>query len=384
MLAGDLKFLMITHLILFDMDGVLLNAQGYHKSLQRSVEMAGHALGVPNTKISEDQIAKFEALNVTNEWDSIAICAALILLHVWNDDPAIRLDRTFHNIEPVSSSPIDFGYFLDTFHLKDDLPGRSALDWIFDHRSDLNTSQKEHLIDLLENCRDIQTSITLAIHQETVLGSDVFHMTYGLESQLNIQSYLSKFDKPLLNASSHQGLLNWLSSKNHNAGILTNRPSLTPSPLWGSPEAELGAERAGLDHLPILGSGMLSWFAATHCGLPGHTFLKPNPVHALALMQMCLSESSERALQLASQVWFGKARQDEWLKFSQCKVIVFEDSVKGLICAKSAQQLLNLIGIDIELHLIGVGKNPIKATMFAGLADKIIKDINEIDYDRLE
>jgi hypothetical protein len=348
------------------------------------VQRAGQALGAPNADITEDQIAKFEAINVTNEWDSIAICAALILLHVWKNDPKVRLDRSFQMKKTISSDSVDFDHFLDSFQLTGDLPGKSALAWIQDNHSGLDVSQWDHLVAILENCRDIFESLTLPIHQETVLGSQLFYQTYHLEPQLETESYLSKFDQSVIRPSVRRGLLDWLKPEEHAAGILTNRPSLTPSPSFSSPEAELGAEIAGIDHiLPILGSGMLSWFAVTHCGLPGHTFLKPNPVHALALMQLCYGIRSEEALRLASDLWLEKAKPEKWEKFHQSKIIVFEDSIKGLLSAKNAQKLLADIGIRIELVLIGVGSNPIKTEKFHGLADRIISEINEIDWTSL-
>lgn len=372
-----------THLILFDMDGVLLNAKGYHKSLQKSVQLAGKALGMPSVDITEDHIAKFEALNITNEWDSIAICAALIMLHVWQYDPNVRLDRSFQINPTISSDPVDFDYFLDNFRLTGDLPGKSALSWIQQNTSELDKSQMDHLVAILENCRDIFVSLTLPIHQEMVLGSQLFNQTYHLAPQLQTESYLSKFDQATMLPSVRKGLLDWLRAEEHTAGILTNRPSLTPSPTFSSPEAELGAEIAGIDHLPILGSGMLSWFAETHCGLPGHTFLKPNPVHSLALMQKCYGLTSEQSLRLSLDLWLGKDEPEEWDKFHQSKIIVFEDSIKGLMSAKNAQKLLADIGIMIELVLIGVGNNPIKTKKFLGLADQIISDINEMNWANL-
>jgi hypothetical protein len=58
---------------------------------------------------------------------------------------------------------------------------------------------------------------------------------------------------------------------------------------------------------------MLAWFAATQCQLPDHTFLKPNPVHALALVQMCKGETAPKALRSAYDLWRGKGKREGWV-----------------------------------------------------------------------
>jgi hypothetical protein len=368
------------NIILFDMDGVLLKSRGYHRSLQESVSRTAVALGSPNTKLHEDQIAKFETLGVTNEWDSLAICTALILIQVWQIDPDVRFKSIAPSSELLISEPADFDWLLSHYQNKGDLPSRTVFQMIVAENDWLNTQQRSHLFDILEFCRDIYKSPTLPAHQESVLGSKLFSETYSLSPQLNVESNLLKCDAPIIDESFRRGFSTWLENDNHRAGILTNRPNRSPDGYLSAPEAEIGVNILGLNHLPVLGTGLISWFASTKLKSPEMSFIKPNPVHALALIQMCLGESFEDSLHFSTQLWSGRGQQRHWERLDHAKVVVFEDSIKGLISAKRAQDLLKGLGIDFDLKLIGIESHPIKTRVLMDIAHKIIKDINEVKW----
>ena len=48
-------------ILLFDMDGVLLESRGYHLALQETVRIMAIALGFEDRTLSADDIATFEA-----------------------------------------------------------------------------------------------------------------------------------------------------------------------------------------------------------------------------------------------------------------------------------------------------------------------------------
>lgn len=368
--------------ILFDMDGVLLKSGGYQQSLKTSVDRIAKALGVPQTKITSDQIAQFEVLSVTNEWDTLAICSALVLLQVWQIDGSIRLTP---NISPSSINTATvkpaFQQFLDTFDEVGHLPGESAYQKIIKENTWLNPSQKNYLKDILFNCRDIYKSLTLPIHQETILGSHSFHANYKLQPQLNIESFLLKYDQPLMSLELTTKLRAWLLKSNHHVGILTNRPNSTPPEFISAPEAELGAKLVGMEDYPILGSGILNWYAETQCSLPQHTFLKPNPVHALGLMQICLGQSPREALRRAVELWHeNRSSKSHWRPLQDAGVLIFEDSIKGLQSGMNAKLLLKRINININLKCIGVTDNPVKKRALLAVADEVIPTINHYQW----
>jgi hypothetical protein len=367
-------------IVLSDMDGVLLRPLGYHTSLRTSVQRIGAALGAPNTRLSPDQIAKLEALSVTNEWDSLAICTALTLLHLWQIDGSIRLDGLSPRTAIVSEDPPTFDPFLDRFNNVGDEPGKSAYDQLTETHPWLDQAQQDHLHDILHHAREIYNSPTLPAYQETVLGSETFQTTYGLAPQLEIESFLLKYDQPVMDEAHFSAFRAWLDNPNHLAGIMTNRPSACPPAFLSSPEAELGAQGIGLQDLPILGSGMLGWFASTQFGLPNYTFFKPHPLHALGLMQLILGEPPESALRKGVDLSEGKGQRSDWSTVNGARLVVFEDAAKGLTCALAARDALAKIDVVVDLELVGVTTNLHKTDALAPLADCIIPDINAIRW----
>ncbi len=78
-------------ILLFDLDAVLLNSEGYYESLRRAVSLLAGALGFGPIRLSQEDIDVFESLDITAEWDSSALCAALLLARAWEADPSLRL-----------------------------------------------------------------------------------------------------------------------------------------------------------------------------------------------------------------------------------------------------------------------------------------------------
>jgi hypothetical protein len=367
-------------LILFDMDGVLLQPRGYHMALQRSVKRIGQALGVPKTELTDNHIARFEALNITNEWDSVAICAALILIHIWQVDPHLRLDGMTPCPRVISDQEPNIDSFLMLFPDGGDLPGVTAYTFLLDQNPWLNNDQRAHLWQILGHCRDIYQSLTLPAHQETVLGSEVFSEHYRLTSQFDTHSYLSQYDRAIMTDQQLLLLREWLKHPNHKAGIMTNRPSRSPDGYLSSPEAELGMALIGLEDLPYVGSGLLAWFAVNNSQLADHTLLKPNPVHALALLQRCLGQPLTTSLNRAVSLWRGQIDVRNWQWLNNAKIVAFEDSVKGLQSVKAACTLLEELGIAVSCKLVGVGKNPIKLAALDTISHHNIECVNQVNW----
>ncbi len=70
-------------ILLFDMDGVLIEPRAYHMALRETVTMVGHALGYRNVSLTQVVMEVIESVGVTCEWDSAAICSALLLQRAW-------------------------------------------------------------------------------------------------------------------------------------------------------------------------------------------------------------------------------------------------------------------------------------------------------------
>ena len=114
-------------IILFDMDGVLLEQVGYHTALTAAVKRIGAALGMPNAAITPAEIGRFEAMSVTNEWDSQSICAALMLIDLWKVDGTVRYEGVAPRASIVTENAPDISAFLDRFTEIGDDPGPPGL-----------------------------------------------------------------------------------------------------------------------------------------------------------------------------------------------------------------------------------------------------------------
>jgi hypothetical protein len=284
---------------------------------------------------------------------------------------------------PVTQDIPDFDRFLMALEDSGSLPGITAFHKICDLFPWLTINQRTHLKVILENCRDIYASPTLPAHQETILGSKVFQSHYGLLPQLDSESYLLKFDRPIITPNQRAELIDWLSIPGHFAGIMTNRPNKTHNGHPSPPEAELGVTAIELDFLPIVGSGILSWFVEKHLNLPDYPLIKPNPVHALSVLQSCLGRSPIDALQISVALWQGKGHRSDWDGLDGSRIVIFEDSTKGLIAAQESLKLLDMLGLQIDLRMVGVSTNAIKLNALKQITNHCIENINDIQWTTL-
>ena len=62
-----------------DMDDTLLTPRTYHFSLKEKVIITGRALGYAYVQLKPMDITAFEGTGGTSEWDSAAICSAIML-----------------------------------------------------------------------------------------------------------------------------------------------------------------------------------------------------------------------------------------------------------------------------------------------------------------
>ena len=149
------------------------------------------------------------------------------------------------------------------------------------------------------------------------------------------------------------------------------------------PEAELGVKSIGLEFLPIVGSGILACFAKNYLNFPDYTLAKPNPVHALALIQLCLGREPIDALHISAALWQGKGNLSDWEVLDGGRIVIFEDSVKGFISGQESARLLSALGLNVYLKLIGVSKNPIKIHALQQKTTHTIENINNIHWDSI-
>jgi len=352
------------NILLFDMDDVLLKPGGYHRALQQTVRLVAACLGFPPLDFDEADILAFESSGVYSEWDTAAICAALLLKRAWWVNPSIRLptDARQQSGASLAIPPPNFRRFaalLGRTELASLRPLERAERLLLSRRDNYTPDQAQQLRSILRNARSAEGSLTHCIFQELVLGSQVYTQTYALPAMLDSPSYLNLYDRPLISPQEAHGLIQWLEHPDRWGAIFTSRPSRPLPGVFSTPEAELGAALVGLEQLPILGLGGLLWLSKQRQA-GAQAFVKPSPVHVLSALllalgiplQTCLEEAASLALEgKASSLWSG---------LEGARVLVFDDSPAGLESAVSAAARLHAAGVMLQIELIGIAADAAK------------------------
>ena len=230
--------------LLFDMDGVLLHADGYHRAMQSTLKLIGKNIGVQKPILTIEQISQFEAAGVTHEWETLVICTAIFLIQIWQIDPEIRIPGSL-DPEPgeyLMMRDEKISDFLKDIDLAGKSPTKYAQGQLLENSPHLGSKHIDYLITLLGSGIDLKLSPTFRIFQEYVLGSRLFEQICNLPPCLDTESYLGLYDRDALSKNNRDNLLNWMSTDLHQAAIFTNRPSKAPdgflqptgSGTWGS------------------------------------------------------------------------------------------------------------------------------------------------------
>jgi len=343
--------------LLLDLDEVLIKQVAYHQSLKGCVERVGRWCGYQSVRLTDEDIALFESLGVTSEWDSSAICAALLLDGAWSANPECRLPESpdapngrLHDL-PVP----DFQSFFQTTLERgvSSVEARRLTERRLLGGKDHTPSQRDALRAMLRDSYDTERSLTNRIIQELNLGAEEFEACYGRPAALPGDGLLRTKDLPLISADEAARLVQWGAAPGKRAVVFTNRLSRLPDGTGGVPEAEIGLARLGLSALPFVSMGHLDWLS-THRDLEPQSLLKPSPVHALAALRLATGDLIGEALAAAAALELDHQDDGGWRRLDGTQAVVFEDSFRGLQSARGAQQALDRIGFQLSLDLRGV------------------------------
>ena len=363
---------MIEVILLFDMDGVLLEPRGYHRALQQTVKLLGAALGFAGADLSQEDISRFEALGITSEWDSAAVCRALLLKTRWEQIPASR-GRPDIPVEQ-NLQPPNWNAFLTAVQKQAGAanPPLKAAGEVLER--DLPAEKRTLIRAVLEKAHK-PSSLTHRTFQEFVLGSDTFEKIYGIQPRIGTGSYLKIYDRPGLSAQQQKALTAWF-NPHRRGSVVTNRPTRPPGLDTGSPEGEMGAALVGLSGLPLIGYGELTWLGA-RINKPVPALRKPNPTHALAGLLAAAGMETPRALEIGLQLAEGKHSPPARKLLHQSRVIIYEDTTAGLISLKSAARILNSLNIQLEIILVGIAADHQKRRALAEEGAEVYPDLND-------
>lgn len=366
-----------SQLLLFDLDAVLINSAGYYRSLIETVRQVALALGFGDRSLTQEDIDAFEALDITAEWDSSALTAALLLVEAWKAEPAARLPQR-PPLTPRASVdhtwPDVQGFLAQVPRRSGADPVRLAQQALLERLDGLGPEQRATIQGLLRDSRTLEASLTFWLVQLFNLGSLRFAQAYGLDPRLEAPSMLETLDRPTLSREQRRSLLSWLDSGNRGAAIVTNRPATSPGGIFNTPEAEIGARVSGLDVLPMVAAGDLG-HRAVDLGLDPQTFLKPSPVHHLAGILLAAGQPREPSLRAAIRLGHFGEGAPVWNDLGSLHVWLFEDAAKGLLGLQSAAERLRGIGIPIELSLNGIAPGPPKSTALARLGARVFPSV---------
>ncbi len=374
-------------LLLFDVDGVLVHPVGYKAALRALVDRFAAQTGMGP---DDNEIAFFEACGFINEWDSGAVCVSAILLAALDQRPDLRrgtLDETFEAIHAarISVARPDFIGIMRGIHQQhaDGLfPAARYLDML---AARLNDGTLTLARDLLGNVYDVIRTPTTRTFQTLTLGSARFAAVYGQPAPFESESYLTRYDIPLLSETGR--LLDWLREPGRGAAIFTARPSLAPADLVGAPaavltgyapEAELAVELLDLaGKVPLIGQGRVTWLAQRY-GRGAADYIKPSPVQGLAAIGAAASGTETDALNAAAALYeHGELTAPlAALREQTTQVIVFEDSAGGIRATRHAVERLIQAGLDVHLMAVGVSTNSDKRAALAAVADTVVDDVN--------
>ncbi|MGD8850270.1 MAG: hypothetical protein PVF18_11130 [Anaerolineales bacterium] len=366
------------HILLLDMDGVLVDPKGYHNALRKTVRLWAETLGFNGVELSQATINRFESVGLTSEWDSASVCVALMLRERWRLEPDFKLPDSVN-----SGTQTGFVFEVEIWdEFLERLNDRVRKEELFSEVEErlieglLREAHIQTIQALMRNTRYIHRSPIHRTQQEFVLGSDQMQTLYGLDPILNSNGTLLSDDKPTFSAETRSRLIEWLDEPGKSAVAFTNRPCTPPDGHFDTPEAEMGLRAVGLDGLPIIGCGTMGWLSQRK-GQPLFAYLKPSAVHALTAMLHAAGLSATDSIESAYAVDHGKGNVEHLSKLQGARIDIFEDSTNGLVSALAAGEQLRSSGIEIDLRLHGISDEPSKIAALQNIGATIYKNFDQ-------
>ncbi len=373
--------------LLFDLDGVLVQPLGYREAIQAVFQHCVRGWGWPTTPPpDEDVIAFYEAHGVTSEWDMLP----LMLAAVWEawaaayGPPPPDAPETARPAQPPP--PPDYrtpvirlvphlragAYPAEAALARQRLGGDAAP---FPHL----TTSLPLLRRLLANTRDVVRNRTTRLFQQFALGSETFTATYGLPAEVATPSLLAQHDRPLLEPETRARLQALLAGGEAVAAAYTTRPSAPPrgepSRPGYAPEAEMALAAAGVPSLPLIGFGSLAWLAEQYHLPAEKALLKPAPFHALAATFAALLGDERAALQRAA-AWLLEHRPSREGLPPAFTLYGFDDSVAGLRGMAAAAAALREAGLKVDFRPFGIATHPDKKAALQRTGAVVVPSIN--------
>jgi hypothetical protein len=371
-----------TNVLLFDVDGVLVEPCAYRICIDRTLEVLLPQIGIATPAEllpSHDDVSYFEAQGIHDCWDITNIIYAQIVAAIW-DRPNKTAPLIIPNYKP----------FVDRIRQanSDTHPPSVAATLLTTRVNSTAGSEKlTELVECLRGSRSVYKSRVTRLFQNILLGSSIFESTYNLPSQYNGGPLLQAEDRVLISTATVAKLkdLHARAPEQWKMAVYTARPSLKPDFAGGSsagysPEAEIAQQSAALNELPLIGMGTME-FLAERTGELAQDLVKPNTTQAFAALLSALHGSVK--LNLLEQAYELGAREgsprdsvlDPW-KHTPLNIYVFEDTVSGIIPMDIVAKRLREYGYSINLTCLGIATQKDKRETLLKFCPAVYDDVN--------
>jgi hypothetical protein len=389
------------NILLFDVDGVLIEDGGYYAALIKTLDYFNHLLGAGPIVFSPPDRDQFQSRGYVNEWDLCPLCAGILLIETLARRPDRALTpapfEDFLQQCRGASVPqlVEVAWpYLEQIDQAQGKPVERARDVLLNTlaqlsvREDTRAATATLLREMFSQTHDVDHAPVTQIFQEFVIGSRLYTESYHLPPRFDVPSVLITEDRSLINAESKQKLREWAEADRAQISVYTARPSLPPvddpdriSPVGYSPEAELGMQLLDMTY-PLIATGRVQWLAAK-VNVPFESVTKPAPIQALAAIGAATTHEEANALLAAHALVSRRELIGPLAKLKDrvLSVWIVEDGILGLQATHGAINLLKQNGFDIHAHAIGIAAGGPKAEALAPLGEIVLPDVNmAIDY----
>lgn len=319
-------------ILIFDMDGVLLKPRGYHRALQDTVRLGAREMGF-DVALSDEEIAEFEGVGISSEWHSSAACLSTLAI-----SGKLDLSPLFRLLKREQAQ----------------IPARLRLERAIQKLAEEAGVDPAHPVALIQKSES-KDSFTNRTFQDMILGRN------GRES------YLLRYDEPLLDAEVRKKLCAWLGHPTRGGVVMTNRPSME------MPDAGFGLRLVGLEAMPLVGYGEMGQMAARFGGEAAH-YSKPSPAHSLMAALRALGVAD--ALEKTHAALNGGGREVLAL-FAAYEFWVFEDTLAGLVSVDALGKLMREAGLDVRINKVGVTASARKRVYLEERGARVVEMVNE-------
>jgi hypothetical protein len=409
------------NVLLFDVDGVLIEDGGYYAALVKTLAYFNQLLGAGPIVFDLAAREPFQARGYVNEWDLCPLCAGILIVETLARQPDLALRpapfedflQQFRAMPVPQLADVALPYLeqIDRAHGK---PVECARDVLLQAlarlslRDDTRAATALLLSEMFAQTHDVAHAPVTQIFQEFVIGSQLYTESYHLPPRFNEPSVLITEDRALISAESKRQLAEWVQADRAQICVYTARPSLPPSddpdhvsPIGYSPEAELGMQLLAMDY-PLIATGRVQWLAKK-VGVPFESVTKPAPIQALAAIGAAITREEANSLLAAHALMSrgeligplaalrpdrqadkslnGHKHYGSLVRSADIQVWIVEDGILGLQATHGAIDLLQRCGPDVHVHAIGIARSGPKAEALAPLSEIVLPDVNDaIEY----